>query len=282
MIEAALVALAGLTAGAAANVPVEVLPRMILSGGPTPSDARPRRGLLGWLRRAGGRALSLTTVVINAPLDTIAKRSEDDPDDPKSALVLTARWTLVRRVSLAVLGAVFFLLAAERFAGDPLRQMLTSFYSIVFLMLAVTDAEHTLLPDLIIGPAFLVALLASPFLSHLDPWDGALGAVIGLIILLPLWLIGVLSRRPEVMGGGDVKLLMMMGAALGAQFLGVALYIGALAGGIVAVPALIARRLGYLPAEYRGLPYGTFLAIGGLIALFYGRPVIDTVLDILG
>jgi leader peptidase (prepilin peptidase)/N-methyltransferase len=147
----------------------------------------------------------------------------------------------------------------------------------------VIDLEHQLLPDKIVFPALAIGLVTSPFLGHLEPWDSALGAAVGFLVFLPIWLWALLTgREGRIMGFGDVKFTAMMGSALGLQFLGVALYTGVLLGGVVATGLMLGRLLAPRTlGTARVMPYGTFLAIGGLIALFYGRPIVDRVIDVL-
>ena len=73
------------------------------------------------------------------------------------------------------------------------------------------------------------------------------------------------------MGLGDVKMLALMGAFLGWKGVLVALFFGTLTG---AVAGLALMRWGTLDMRSK-LPFGTFLALGGLIALFFGQPLAD-------
>lgn len=194
------------------------------------------------------------------------------------------RWRASRRVFMCLATAGVFVLALDRFEGDWLRVSTSALFAAAFLALGVIDLENQLLPDLIVLPGLAVALAISPFFEHLSPWDGAAGGAIGFLVFLPIWGWSVLTgREGRVMGFGNLKLTAMMGAVLGLQFLGVALYAGVLVGGVVAAGLLVARAM--LPrtlGRLRVMPYGTFLAGGGLIALFYGRPLVDRVVDFLG
>lgn len=241
-----LMAVAGLVVGALANWPVERLPREILE----------------------------------EEKKAAAAEGEPPPAEPGWAY---GRWRTVRRILLSVATACLFALAATRYDGDWLRVAATAIFAAAFLALAVTDLEHQLLPDKIVLPGIAVAIAISPFLAHLNPWDGVLGAAAGFLIFMPVWLWAQLTGRAgRIMGFGDIKLAAMMGAALGLQFMGIAMYVGVLLGGAAALLLIVGRamapgRLGRL----RLMPYGTFLAIGALCALYYGRPIADWVIDVL-
>ena len=71
---------------------------------------------------------------------------------------------------------------------------------------------------------------------------------------------------------GDVKFSGFLGAVLGTQFLLTGLYLGVLTGGLAAIAVLIRSGIG---ARKSLLPYGVFLALGGLIMLYFGREIID-------
>jgi leader peptidase (prepilin peptidase)/N-methyltransferase len=84
-----------------------------------------------------------------------------------------------------------------------------------------------------------------------------------------MWVSPMVFGR-EGMGFGDVKLAAMMGAFLGLSVVLVAVFLGVVAGGVTAIVLLLSglRRLG----EY--LPFGTFLALGGVLAVLWGRPLL--------
>ena len=137
------------------------------------------------------------------------------------------------------------------------------------------DLETQFLPDRLVLPAAVAALGASPFWAHLDPWDGVTGAAVGFATFFPFaWLGDRLGR--EMMGWGDIKFGLLLGAVLGLQMVLLGFYLGVLLGGGAALAVLIARSGVERP---RVLPFGTFLALGGLTALYFGRTIIDWIQD---
>ncbi|MBT6681155.1 MAG: prepilin peptidase [Chloroflexi bacterium] len=177
----------------------------------------------------------------------------------------------LRRVAVAALAAVLFALAWSRFGDSPVEFAAGAAFGTVFLILAFVDLETLYLPDVIIYPAFIVAIVVLPFRSDLAIWEGALGAVVGLAIFFPFAWIGDRMGK-DIMGWGDIKFSGLMGAVLGIQFLLLGLYLGVLIGGMVGIGALLARGFG---ARQTLIPYGPSLAIGGLIALYAGSTITD-------
>ena len=106
---------------------------------------------------------------------------------------------------------------------------------------------------------------------------GALGAVAGAGILLAVWGGWFLLRHEEGMGLGDAKMLAAIGAFLGWQGVLVSLFVGALSGAVVGL-IVMAWRGGDLKSK---LPFGTFLALGGLIALFAGQWIVAAYVRLL-
>jgi leader peptidase (prepilin peptidase)/N-methyltransferase len=137
------------------------------------------------------------------------------------------------------------------------------------IVLFAIDLEHHLLPNVITLPGIVVGFLFS-FLFPPGPIGSALGILIG---GGTLWLIGEAYYRyagQEGMGGGDVKMLGMIGAFLGWKLVIVTLVFSSVAGAVVGLVVIVSRR-GDL--KY-ALPYGTFLALAGLIASLYGDRVV--------
>ena len=114
------------------------------------------------------------------------------------------------------------------------------------------------------------------------PWaggllGGALGALLGGGILLAISGAWYLLRREEGMGLGDVKMLAMVGAFLGWKGVIVTLFVSTLSGAVVGLA--VARKSGAgLKAK---LPFGAFLALAALVALFFGARLVDAYLGLL-
>ncbi len=172
-------------------------------------------------------------------------------------------------VDLALAG--LFALSWVQFEGDWFRFIAVCVFATAIFALGVMDLETTYLPDFATYPTALAALIVSPFWPHLDYWDGVSGAVAGLAVFFPFAWYGSRTGR-DIMGWGDVKFGGMLGAVLGLQMLITGLYLGILAGGVGAVAVLLVRGRERRP---KVLPYGTFLALGGLAALYFGREILD-------
>jgi leader peptidase (prepilin peptidase)/N-methyltransferase len=130
----------------------------------------------------------------------------------------------------------------------------------VLIPLAVIDLEHRVLPNVIVGPATLLGLVLSILVDPAGWWMYALSSIAVSGVLFCLALI-----YPSGMGMGDVKMGGMLGAFLGpyaalAVFLGALL--GAVSGGLLMATGKIQRR--------SALPFGLFMAVGGVISLFAG------------
>lgn len=98
-----------------------------------------------------------------------------------------------------------------------------------------------------------------------------MGALLGSGILLAVWLAWYLIRHEEGMGIGDAKMLAAIGAFLGWKGVLVALFFAALSGATVGLSLMA---LGSVGARSK-LPFGAFLALGGLVALFAGEPLVQ-------
>jgi len=136
----------------------------------------------------------------------------------------------------------------------------------VMLAVAVIDAEHRVVPNRITYtaiPAFALAVLVGDLAGQgLDVLDGLLGMV---LYAVPLFLIAL--ALPGGMGMGDVKLVALIGLVLGSlglEYVGVAAFLGIVGGGVGALVAMAA--FGY--GRKQQIPFGPFLAAGGVLAVF--------------
>jgi leader peptidase (prepilin peptidase)/N-methyltransferase len=132
----------------------------------------------------------------------------------------------------------------------------------LLIVAAGTDINTGLIPDRVTLPGIVIGFILSFFSPEVTPAQSAMGILIcgGL-----LYLLAVASRGG--MGGGDIKLMAMMGAFLGwAQGL-LALFIGALLGSVVGIAGIATGRL----KRGQPMPFGPYLAAGGVISIFVGR-----------
>jgi leader peptidase (prepilin peptidase)/N-methyltransferase len=150
------------------------------------------------------------------------------------------------------------------------RMVVAAAFCAVLVAVTATDLTHRIIPNRIVVPAAAVILVAQTALEPSPQWTlGALGAS-GFLFVAVL-------AYPAGMGMGDVKLALVMGAALG-KAVPVALMLGMLA---ALVPAVILLARHGSAARKMGIPFGPFLALGSIVALFFGEQLIDAYLAAL-
>jgi leader peptidase (prepilin peptidase) / N-methyltransferase len=138
-----------------------------------------------------------------------------------------------------------------------------AFFCLALVAVSATDLEHRIIPNRIVLPAAAVVLATNTALHPSPRWAiAALGAS-GFLFAAAL-------AYPAGMGMGDVKLALLMGAALG-KTVPVALMLGMVA---ALVPALYLLARHGSAARKMGLPFGPFLALGSVVALFAGQPLL--------
>lgn len=167
----------------------------------------------------------------------------------------------------AVTGVVF-VLAGLFYGWTPLLAARLLFAS-AMIVLFVIDLQHRILPNVITVPGIAVGLGLSVVLPP-GPVSSVIGALAGGGVL---WAIGEAYywwRGVDGLGMGDVKMLAMIGAFLGWQQMLVTLIFASFSGSLAGA-AMIATRRGDMKAA---LPFGTFLAVGALVAAVAGDAVL--------
>ena len=154
----------------------------------------------------------------------------------------------------------------------PPGPLLISRLLLVCLLIALfgIDLEHQILPNSITLPGIVAGILFSVIAP--PGWrDALLGVVLGGGILYAIAGAYYLWRREEGLGMGDVKMLAMIGAFLGWKAVLVTMVLSSFSGAVIGMALIAAQRGGMKLA----LPFGTFLALGALVAMFVGQPLID-------
>lgn len=143
-------------------------------------------------------------------------------------------------------------------------------FACAMLVLFFIDLEHQILPNVITLPGVLAGLAAS-LVAPPGFLQSLLGALVGGGVLWAIAEIYVRVRGIEGMGMGDVKMLGMIGAFLGAPLMALTLILASFAGALTGVALMMAGR-GDLQ---RRLPFGTFLAAAAVFASLCGQPIVD-------
>ena len=150
------------------------------------------------------------------------------------------------------------------------RAAVAAFFCATLVAVSATDLEHRIIPNRIVVPAAAIVLAAQTALTLSPEWAIAAFGASGFLLLAAL-------VYPAGMGMGDVKLALLMGAALG-RTVPVALLLGMVAAMVPAV-FLLARH--GTKARKMGVPFGPFLALGSVVALFAGNPLLSAYLGLL-
>ena len=161
--------------------------------------------------------------------------------------------------------AALFALAWIVFAGDVGNFLVSAVFLAALVAITVIDLRHQIIPDAITLPGIVVGLGTSVATGRIS-WIDSLG---GVLLGGGLFMAIILASRGG-MGGGDLKLGAMLGAFLGWQALLLALFVAVMLGGISAVALLVSGRV----ARKDAIPFGPFLAMGGIVALFWGHAII--------
>ena len=164
--------------------------------------------------------------------------------------------------------AVIFVCGYLIYGWTPLLAVRLVF-ACAMIVLFVIDLQHQILPNVITVPGIVIGVILSFFLP--PGWfSSLLGVVLGGGVLLLIMEAYARARGFEGLGMGDVKMLAMIGAFLGWQLMLLTLVLGSLAGSIIGVGLISTRRGGMKTA----LPFGTFLAVGALVAAVTGDAIL--------
>jgi leader peptidase (prepilin peptidase)/N-methyltransferase len=154
--------------------------------------------------------------------------------------------------------------------GPSLSYLVYFAFVTALIVITVIDLYHQIIPDVISIPGVGVGLLASLIFPHIAFLDSLIGVLLGggslfLVATLYQWFF-----KREGMGGGDVKLLAMIGAFLGWKAVILTILLSSLIGSISGIIIMVLKGKDFKYA----IPFGPFLSLGAVIALFFGENII--------
>jgi leader peptidase (prepilin peptidase)/N-methyltransferase len=155
--------------------------------------------------------------------------------------------------------------------GPSLSYLFYFSFVAALIVITVIDLYHQIIPDVISLPGIGVGLLASLIIPQITFLNSLIGILLGggslfLVATLYQWFF-----KREGMGGGDVKLLAMIGAFLGWKAVILTILSGSLIGTITGIIIMILKGKDFKYA----IPFGPFLSLGAVIAFFYEAEIIN-------
>ena len=179
---------------------------------------------------------------------------------------ISARYPLVEAITGALLGAV-----AYKY-GYSYTTLFAWIFTLALIALTFIDFDTQLLPDDITLPLLWLGLLfnlngGNASFGFTDLKSAVIGAILGYLILWSVYWLFKLVTGKEGMGYGDFKLLAAIGAWFGWQIIPAVILLSSVVGAVIGIALITFKGKGRNTA----IPFGPFLALGGIAALFFGQ-----------
>jgi len=154
--------------------------------------------------------------------------------------------------------------------GPSLSYLFYFAFVAALIVITVIDLYHQIIPDAISLPGIGVGLLASLLIPQITLFNSLIGILLGggslfIVATFYQWLF-----KREGMGGGDVKLLAMIGAFLGWKAVLLTILLSSLIGSVTGILMMVVKGKDFKYA----IPFGPFLSLGAVISLFYGEEIV--------
>jgi leader peptidase (prepilin peptidase)/N-methyltransferase len=168
-----------------------------------------------------------------------------------------------------ILSGLFALVTFLKY-GLTLEALIYYVFVSALIVITFIDIDHQIIPDIITLPGiplFFIAGFALPNITYIDSIIGILAG--GGSLFLVAWIYHLVTKK-EGMGGGDIKLLAMIGALIGWQGVLFTIFVASAVGTVSGILVMLKSRKSMKLA----IPFGPFLAIGGIAYIFIGPQLI--------
>ncbi len=181
---------------------------------------------------------------------------------------ISAQYPLVELLIALIWAAAFW------YYGVELTALAAAAFGTILLGIAVTDARHYLIPDEYTLGGLGLGLLLSLRAGLPGLWEALLGAAVGFFLLWFVAWAGAKAFGKEAMGGGDIKMMAMVGAFVGWKGVLLTIFGGALLGTLIFVPLTIRKKA--------LVPFGVFLAAAAAVVFVFGDRIVGWYLSLIG
>jgi leader peptidase (prepilin peptidase) / N-methyltransferase len=173
----------------------------------------------------------------------------------------------VRYPVIELLNGLLYVFTLYRYGLRPGSFLIMALIS-SFIVVTFIDLEHQIIPDGITLPGIVIGLILGPLVlrNPATPWHtGFINSLVGMVVGGgAFYIIAVLSRGG--MGGGDIKLIAMIGAFLGWKAVLLTIFVGSLLGAVVGIWLMVFKGM----KRKTPIPFGPFLVAGAMAAIFCG------------
>jgi len=172
--------------------------------------------------------------------------------------------------------ALLFLLL-YKITGLTIEFCVMMLFVSLLIVISFVDLEFQIIPDILSIGGLIIGLILSFFRQNFGFFDALFGVLLGGGVLFAIAYGYQLLRKIEGMGGGDIKLIGMIGAYCGIKGVIFTIITGSFFGTIVGIPAMLIKGK---DSKY-AIPFGPFLSLGAVIYIFYGKMCVIAFLNFL-
>lgn len=162
--------------------------------------------------------------------------------------------------------AIFALLLFMKF-GLSLNFIVFFVFTAVLIVITFIDLDHQIIPDILSLPGIPIFFLAAVFIVKVPWYEALIGLLIGGGVLFAIAFVYEFITKREGMGGGDMKLLAMIGGFFGWKSLIFILLFSSFTGALVGIAAMIIKKKDMKYA----VPFGPFLSAAAVAYIFVGE-----------
>jgi leader peptidase (prepilin peptidase)/N-methyltransferase len=176
---------------------------------------------------------------------------------------ISLRYPLVELITGILAVAILFL------SGLTLEGLVYFIFISSLLVITFIDIDHKIIPDVITLPGIPIGIAASFLLPAMTLKSSLIGLLVGGgSLLIVAWVYSLITRK-EGMGGGDIKLLGMIGTFIGWKGVIFTIFAASLSGTLVGIIVMLQKRENLKFA----IPFGPFLSIGAISYVFFGEKI---------
>lgn len=163
-----------------------------------------------------------------------------------------------------------FLFIFHEFGPTPQTLIYLLFFASLVAVIFI-DLSHQIIPDLITLPGIVIGVIAAATILPPGLKDSLIGLFLGGGLFYLVAVLSVAILKKEGMGGGDIKLIAMIGAFLGWQAVLLTIFLAALSGSIIGISMIMTKGRDRTDM----IPFGPYLVFGALTSLFWGSGILN-------